>query len=165
MPSFTVHLPPEGDENQRLLKATFIKDGFSRSAFSFGLFWLISKRLWISTVLFGLVLAGLLYLLIGRGLPVLAFVGISFLLFMLLALEGASLQRWRLKRRGWQEAGLVVARNQEDAERRFFDQLALGSVKDAASQTASVSVPATTRAPAARPNDVIGLFPDPGARG
>jgi hypothetical protein len=163
MASYTVHLPPEGEENQRLLKAAFIKDGFSRGAFSFGLFWLASRRLWVSALLFALFFIGLITLVVRQGLPFWAFGTISFLTLVLLALEGASLQRWRLKRRGWQEAGVVVARNQEEAEWRFFASLHQDQKSDEWAPASGSAAVATTLS--AKPSDVIGLFPQPGARG
>jgi hypothetical protein len=44
------------------------------------------------------------------------------LLALLLGFEAASLQRWTLSRRNWRQLDIVVADDEEAAERRFFDR-------------------------------------------
>jgi Protein of unknown function (DUF2628) len=157
MAIFTVHLPPIADERRRLHDAEFVRDGFSRSAFVFGGFWLVSKRLWLSALIFAVLIVGVWAASAFLNLPLRVPFGISLLLSILLGLEGSSLQRWRFRRRGWSEAGLVSARDLEEAELRFFDQQGIASTKPTAKSEA--------RPVAAQEGGVIGLFPEPGARG
>jgi hypothetical protein len=163
MSVYTVHEPPQRAgaplEPERF---AFVRDGFSIWAFLFAPLWMLWHRMW-------LVLVG--YLVLSAGLEVLvkafgasAFVvGLSGLLIsFLVGLEGSTLRRFTLARRGWRNVGVVSGDDREDAERRFFDAW----VRQAASRQ---TVPAT---PAAAPSiprmpqtpDVIGLFPEPGAQ-
>jgi hypothetical protein len=85
--------------------------------------------------------------------------------------EAASLQRWTLSRRNWRQLDIVVADDEESAERRFFDrwtakQRALSNDQPAVDRGAP---PPTRDLPGqafSRPppqSDIIGLFPEPGA--
>ena len=90
----------------------------------------------------------------------------------LVGLEGATLRRWTLKLRGWTNVGVVVAENQDDAERRFFVNWQAGARPNAApppAQAASVvrgPVAPSLRAsyPRNEPSGVIGSFPEPERR-
>jgi hypothetical protein len=80
---------------------------------------------------------------------------------LLVGIEASSLRRWKLTRRGFENLGVVVGDNLEDAERRFFDGWAAQAER---------APPAPAQAPASpfsRPlpsTDVVGLFPQPEAR-
>jgi hypothetical protein len=159
MAIYTIHLPPITDERERLLRAIVLRDGFSKSAFVFGPLWLAAKRLWISAILYAASLIGAVSACLTFDLPGTVLGLVLALAALLLGLEGVSLQRWRLARRGWTEAGPVSAASQSEAERRYFEQVGR-----------TVQSPATIKpgeAASARPSDrsVLGLFPEPGARG
>ncbi len=159
MAIYTVHCPPIADEQRKLAETQFVRDGFVYSAFVFGSFWLIAKRLWISAVVYALLVIGIWAMSIRLDLPLRVPFGISLLLAILLGLECSSLQRWRLNRRGWRQEGIVSAHGLEEAERRFFEQH--GAAEPLADQPRSGLAPAR----AARDSGVLGLFPEPGARG
>ena len=77
------------------------------------------------------------------------------------AAKPASLRRWTLRRR-WTNVGLVVAPNQETAERRFFDSWSADAPTPP--PAAAVAPPSSSmRMPEPAP-DVIGLFPEPQSR-
>jgi hypothetical protein len=90
------------------------------------------------------------------------------LIALLMGLEGASLQRWTLSRRKRRQLGIVVAPDQEAAERRFFDRWTESKsdfrpggrpntgdwLPPPAVQPGTISRPGTT--------GVIGSFPEPG---
>jgi hypothetical protein len=158
MAIYTVHLPPLPGRDERLAGAAFIRDGFSKSAFAFGVFWLISKRLWISAALCLLLLAVIWGSAEALRLPLFAPALLTMLTSFFIGLEGPGLQAWRLRRRGWTEDGPISARDEEEAERRFFDRQG----------EPSASLPPRSE-PAAMPardmQGVIGMFPEPGARG
>jgi hypothetical protein len=71
-----------------------------------------------------------------------------------------------LNRRGWKNLGVVSGDDREDAERRFFDawlqRTNSTSVGPRAPTPGSTSGAPSWRGP--RGSDVIGLFPEPGAR-
>jgi hypothetical protein len=121
---------------------------------------MLRHRLWVVLVIYllaGAVLHSALWAA-GASAGVRAFV--SLLVALLVGVEAGSLRRWTLRRRGWRELGVVVARDRDEAERRFFD-----------SWDAPASVRTMTPAPAHMPSparamarsDVIGLFPETGA--
>jgi hypothetical protein len=94
-----------------------------------------------------------------RGL---IFVGLAFLV----GLEGATLRRWTLARRGYSNVGVVVADNPDDAERRFFVNWQAGKRPNAAPPPAHSESVVRGRAeyPRSEPADVIGSFPQPERR-
>ena len=85
---------------------------------------------------------------------------VAFLIALLIGFEAASLRRWTLARRGWNDVGLVVADDVESAERRFFDAWAA----DGGHRVALPIAPAPVARTSGAPPDVIGLFPEPGGR-
>jgi hypothetical protein len=96
---------------------------------------------------------------------------IFFATAFLVGLEGATLRRWTLKRRGWTNVGVVVADNPDDAERRFFVNWQAGKRPNAApppAHTQSVVRGPVTLAPGAlyprRESGVLGSFPEPERR-
>ena len=54
----------------------------------------------------------------GRG----AIFAVDVLIAILMGFEAASLRRWTLSRRNWRQLDIVVADDEESAERRFFDR-------------------------------------------
>ena len=99
---------------------------------------------------------------------------VDVLLALLMGFEAASLQRWTLSRRNWRQLDIVVADDEEQAERRFFDrwtakqrnleQRSIGGRSRRAAADAGYSGPAILAAAAvASQSEIIGLFPEPGA--
>jgi hypothetical protein len=120
MAIYTVHLPPARSGDESLQGAALVRDGFSRSAFVFGIFWLLRHKLWF-WALIALFLLTLVWFLPGIiHLPVWVSFGASIVLAFLLGLEASVLRRERLHRKGWQEVAVVSAPSLEEAERRFF---------------------------------------------
>ena len=96
------------------------------------------------------------------------------LIALLMGFEAASLRRWTLSRRKWRQLDIVVADDEEAAERRFFDrwtdaaQFGLGddqSVVDRGAPPPTRTIPGQpfSRPPPVPHSDIIGLFPQPGA--
>jgi hypothetical protein len=87
--------------------------------------------------------------------------------------EAASLWRWTVSRRKWRQLDVVVADDEETAERRFFDRWASSqrglsndqSAIDRGGPPPTRDVPgqAFSRPPPLPHSDIIGLFPQPGA--
>jgi hypothetical protein len=159
MATYSVFEPPSRNGVRAADRIAFIRDGFSWGAFFLGPLWMLWRRLWL--VFIGIA-ALLVAVEIGMQLATVPFGAravVAFLIALLLGLEGASLRRWTLRRRGWSDHGIVIAGDREAAERRFFDAWAQG--RTAAN---TPSRPAVAVRPAGAASDVVGLFPEPGLR-
>ena len=172
MPVYTVHAPvSDGAVLPATDKFVFARDGFHFWAMIFGVFWLAWHRLWLAMigwiVLMVAIDVGLPALGVGRG----AVFAINLLLALLLGFEGASLKRWTFSRRKWRMLDVVVADDQESAERRFFDRWTAkqGSVSNQWSvdrggppPTRHVPGQPFSKPPPLPHGGIIGLFPEPG---
>ena len=174
MPVYTVHAPATDIVD---LGATdrfaFVRDGFHVWAAVLGAVWLAWHRLWLALV-------GWIILIIATDVAMVRFgVGattvflVDGLLALLLGFEASSLKRWTLSRRNWRQLDVVVADDEEAAERRFFDRWSAKqrlSVNDqqavdrgAPPPTRDVPGQAFSRPPPLPRDEIIGLFPEPGA--
>ena len=166
---YTVHAPSV--DGTLALSATdrfvFVRDGFSVWAFLFGPVWLLYRRLWLA-VLGYVVLAALLEVALtllhaggGTRLAVMAVIAV------LMGLEANSLRRWTLARRKWRQLDVVVANNEQAAERRFFDRWTAERGIDIDPLAVDRGAPPPIRTgpsqPPAAHSDIIGLFPSSGA--
>jgi hypothetical protein len=108
MAVYTVYVPDFGrraiqsdaEKYAALPDAVFVREGFSRAAFFLGPFWLAWNRLWVVL----LVWFAVFFLLAVEAPQVLnggSIFLIGLLLEFLLGLEGNSLRRWELTRRGF----------------------------------------------------------------
>jgi hypothetical protein len=161
MSVFTVYEPPLRGEQVATdpVRFAFVRDGFYFWAFLLAPLWMLRHRLWLALLLYLVTLAVLQGGLwaVGATAPVRTIV--AFLLALLVGLEAASLRRWTLARRGWRNVGIVVGDDLEAAERRFFDAWAARGE----SRNAPATMSGRIWAPPAE-SEVIGLFPEPGAR-
>lgn len=174
MAVYTVHQPPlaKGENAPDPSRFTFVRDGFYVWGFLLTVLWMLRHRLWLAAVLFvagtTLIDAGLRYAGVTSGWRTLVFVAVAFLV----GLEGATLRRWTLRRRGFTDAGVVVADDPDDAERRFFVNWQAGKRPNAAPPPAHaesvVRGPVTSMPrvayPRSEPSGVIGSFPEPERR-
>lgn len=164
MPVYTVHAPAATSFAARNAtdRYVFVRDGFHVWAFVFGPLWLIWHRLWLALLGFiavSIVLAVTLGLLqAGGGTRFIA----MLVLALLLGLEAGSLRRWTLARRKWHLLDIVVADNEEAAERRFFDRWA-GNNAMSGDRGTPARDPRAYAGLVSPQRDVIGLFPQPGA--
>jgi hypothetical protein len=93
------------------------------------------------------------------------------LIALLMGFEAASLWRWARSRRKWRQLDIVVADDEETAERRFFDRWKErgpgddqpASDRGAPPPTRGVPGQPFSRPPSPPQGDIIGLFPQPGA--
>lgn len=158
--SYTVHLPPAGRGDDEAVQ--FVPDSFAPLAFLFPWAWFPLQRMWWVTLGY-LVLMGLTVLALSlAGLSPLLRTTITTALSLLIGLEATNLKRWTLRRRGWREVAVIVARSQDEAERRYFaERGAAPAVRTEPRFAASGPVSPLPAQP------VIGLFPEaePGARG
>jgi hypothetical protein len=173
MPVYTVHSPSTADASVRATdRFAFVRDGFHVWAALFGGVWLAWHRLWLAmTGWIILVIAidvGMTRLGAGREAILVA----NGLIALLMGLEAASLKRWTLSRRQWRQLDIVVADDEEAAERRFFDrwtakQRALSADQSAVDRgapppTRDIPGQPFSKPPPSTRNEIIGLFPEPG---
>ena len=169
MSVYTVHAPLNaGAAPEATDRFVFVRDGFHFWAAVAGVLWLAFHRLWWAllgyVVLIAAVVAGLWALRVGSDVR---FV-VMLLIALLMGFEAASLRRWTLSRGQWRELDVVVAKNREDAEQRFFDRWAETHSGAGDSGMVDRGSPPPVR-PASRspgttgPGEIMGLFPQPGA--
>ena len=122
MAAFMVMTPPaSGDALSDAVRTAFVKDGFSWVALFFAPLWALYHGLWL--VLGAWVVVSLAIGAIGDLVSMGAGQVLSLAFSLLFALEANQLRRWTLQRRGWELAGIVVGRDREDYERRYFERL------------------------------------------
>ena len=160
MPVYTVHQPPprDGDEDADAAdRFVFVRDRFSFWAFLLSPLWMAWRRLWLVLLLYVVAMTLLQAGLWALGASTMVKFTVGVLVALLIGFEGPTLRRWTLARRGWLNHGVVVADDEESAERRFFDAW---MAREARPTPAAVAMPLPYRT-TADPPAVIGLFPEP----
>ena len=172
MPVYTVHAPTaDGADLRATDRFAFVRDGFHVWAALLGVVWLAWHRLWLALigwiVLMAVVDVAMVRLRVGGGTILLA----DILLALLLGFEAASLKRWTLSRRHWRQLDIVVADDEEAAERRFFDRwtakqrlLNDEAAVDRGAPPPTRDIPGQpfSKPPPLPQSEIIGLFPEPG---
>jgi hypothetical protein len=153
---YTVHLPA-GPGPALFERAEFVRDGFNLFAFLFSALWCIWKGLWVSAVAMIALIIGLVALGRALGLSSEAEFWLQFVLALLFGLEASNLIRFRLRRRGYTDAGSVAADNLGDAEAIFFARAA-DEMREA--DQAAGGAAGAAPAPRRKVTDIIGLFPE-----
>jgi hypothetical protein len=158
MASYVAMLPPRGSPEQRMEQAVFIRDGFSWPGLIVPPLWLLWHRLWLEAILVFLVMA----LFSGLG-EVAGFRVVGSLLGLLVSLyiglEGQAMRIAALRRRGWQDWGVVEAARQEEADIRY----ALDIAQRPAEPSAQVTIVPGLNAPRpAHRQETLGLVSYPG---
>ena len=173
MPVYTVHAPVATGANIVASdRFAFVRDGFHFWAFVFGPLWLVAHRLWLALLGWIVVLAAVDFGLRALAAGAAVFVA-NILIAVLTGFEAGSLQRWTLSRRNWRQLDIVVADDEEAAERRFFDrwtakQRGLGNdpwASDRGGPPPTRDLPGQpfSKPPPLEQREIIGLFPQPGA--
>ena len=167
MPVYTVHEPPRRDDEllAHTARFAFVRDGFHFWASLLAPFWMLRQRLWFELIAYALILGGATFALRRLGIEESAGGLVWFLISVLVGIEASSLLRWKLSRRGYDNLGVVVGDDLEDAERRFFD----GWVSNTGRLATPPAAPAAPPAPSpfdrpAQSSEIVGLFPQPEAR-
>ena len=173
MPVYTVHAPvASGADLAAADRFTFVRDGFHFWAAALSAPWLVWHRLWLALLgwfaLTVAIAAGMAALGAGSGAILLAYL----LIAVLIGFEAGSLQRWTLSRRKWRQIDIVVADNEEAAERRFFDRWTArqrGLTNDQSAIDRGAPPPTRhspgesfSKPPPMPQGAIIGLFPEPG---
>ncbi|BCJ89329.1 hypothetical protein IZ6_00640 [Terrihabitans soli] len=155
---WTVYEPRHpANAGERADKTLFIKDGFSWPGLFFSLFWLLIQRLWLGAAVF--VVLAMAAALVGSLLPLSDNAGmlLSLLVNLWVGFDGNDMRRRKLLKKGYAQAGSVLAKTQAEAEEIFF-----------ASRSAPDDEP-VVHAPPRRTNfsasdDALGFFPRPSPR-
>jgi Protein of unknown function (DUF2628) len=174
MPVYTVHAPVTNKVDLRTTdRFTFVRDGFHVWAALFGVVWLAWHRLWLALIGWIVLMIAADVVMVGLGVGAVAVFLVDCLLALLLGFEAASLERWTLSRRNWRQLDIVVADDEEAAERRFFDRWTAKqrvSINDERSVDRGAPPPTRdvpgqpfSKPPPPARDDIIGLFPEPGA--
>lgn len=171
MPVFTVHEPPRKDTDSdddvlaHATRFTFVRDGFHFWAFLLAPLWMLRHRMWLEFIAYLLLVAGITVALQSFNVTGRAGLWVALLLAVLVGMEASSLRRWKLSRRGFGNVGLVVGNDREEAEHRFFDSWAAGD-SERIRPDVDPSAPAALPSPftSSSSTDIVGLFPQPGAR-
>jgi hypothetical protein len=152
----------------------FVRDGFHVWAALFGVVWLAWHRLWLALLGWIVLMTVIDIAMVRLHVAATTIFVVDALLALLLGFEAASLRRWTLSRRKWRQLDIVVADDEEAAERRFFDRWTarqrvtgndqLSVDRGAPPPTRDIPGQAFSKPPSPpREDDIIGLFPEPGA--
>ncbi len=173
MPVYTVHAPvTNGAGIAATDRFAFVRDGFHFWAALLGPVWLVWHRLWLALIGWIAVTVAIDVGIVRLGASGTAIFLANLLIALLMGFEASSIRRWTLSRRNWRQLDIVVARNKETAERRFFDRWAAKQrvINDQAAVDRGAPPPTRdipgqpfSRPPPLPRNEIIGLFPEPGA--
>src|SRR6476469_2470889 len=171
MPVYTVHAPvANGAAIAAIDRFAFVRDGFHFWAAVFGPLWLVWHRLWLALIGWIVVALAINVGMARLGADGTTIFWVDVLIALLMGCEASSIRRWTLSRRNWRQLDIVVARNGETAERRFFDRWTARQrvVNDqtaidrgAPPPTRDIPGQAFSRPPPLPRNEIIGLFPEP----
>ena len=173
MPVYTVHAPvASGADLAAADKFVFVRDGFHFWAALASVIWLVWHRLWLALIGWVALAVGIGFALGALGAGSRAILFADIMIAILTGFEAATLQRWTLSRRKWRQLDIVVADNEEAAERRFFDrwtarQRGLSNDQWAVDRgapppTRHIPGMAFSKPPPLPQGGIIGLFPEPG---
>lgn len=172
MATYLVFEPADGVRTQaNAERVVFLHERFSVFAFVFTPLWLLRHRLWLGFLVWLVLFIAITATgnLVGFG-PYSALAAMYFPAF-LFGLEGINLRARKLMRKGYRDAGVVIAEDIETAEQRFFETWKnapasepLKSDYPYAPNAAPPAYPDTKLAVAPAEQQVIGMFPTPGQR-
>ena len=174
MPVYTVHAPITSSVDLATAdRFVFVRDGFHFWAAVLGIVWLAWHRLWLALLGWIVLMTAIDFGMTRLGLDGGTIFFVDLLLALLLGFEAASLERWTLSRRKWRQLDVVVADDEEAAERRFFDRWAarqralsndqLAIDRGSAPPTRDIPGQPFSKPPTSPHTEIIGLFPEPGA--
>jgi hypothetical protein len=173
MPVYTVHAPIANNAGVAATdRFAFVRDGFHFWAAVFGPVWLVWHRLWLALIGWIIIVIAIDVGMARLGAGGTAIFFADVLIALLMGFEASSIRRWSLSRRNWRQLDIVVAGNEEKAERRFFDRWAARqrllndqTAVDRGAPPPTRDIPGQpfSKPPPLPQNEIIGLFPEPGA--
>jgi hypothetical protein len=173
--TFLVFEPADGSRDTASAdRILFLREKFRWLALFFAPLWLLWHRLWVGFLGWLVAVIAIAVAAAAFGLTPQAAAPLLWLPTLIVAFEGTELLRRKLLRRGYREAGAIVGRDLEDAERRFFATWSArpeprAELRASPSVEQSPAPPPASPRPAANPqapsaNPVLGLFPQPSVR-
>jgi Protein of unknown function (DUF2628) len=173
MPIYTVHAPTADSAGFAAADSfAFVRDGFHFWAAFLGPLWLAWHRLWLALIGWIVVMIAIDLGMARLGASGSAIFFTNVLIALLMGFEASSIRRWTLSRRNWRQLDIVVADGEESAERRFFDRWTAKqrvvndqSAVDRGAPPPTRDIPGQpfSRPPPLPRDEIIGLFPEPGA--
>lgn len=158
MSIYTVHESPRGD-GRRAERFKFVRDGFHWWALLLAPLWMLWHRLWLVFIIYIVGIGATDWFLARLGFSAGAIFLVNVMVLLLIGFEASTLRRWTLARRKWRLVDVVSASSLEAAEWRFFEKRGVRAPDSAA---AASPPPVRRRAPGG--SDIVGLFPESGAR-
>lgn len=134
-------------------RVVLVREKVSVLAFLFAPLALLRYRLWLAFAAYVAASLALAASEILLGLPELVGGTVTLGLHLIVALELPALRIRKLRRLGYEEAGIVVGRDRDEAERRFFQRWTPRPLR-------SGLIPPRPSRPGA---SIIGSFPEPRA--
>jgi len=164
MAVYTVHAPlTQAGDLPGPDRMVFVRDGFHLWAALFGPLWFLAQRLWLGFVIDVVVLAALAAAIVLLRVDADDASLVVLLVMLLTGFEAASVKRWACSRGGWRLVDVVVAKDLDAAEHRFFarwnDSRGIGGPAPPTDRGA----PPPVRPSTAGFGEVMGLFPQPRA--
>ncbi|NND48946.1 MAG: DUF2628 domain-containing protein [Rhizobiales bacterium] len=122
MRSYTVHRRRRtlGNPNAEADATVFVREGFSWLALLSPALWALYHRLWLVLLGFVVAVIGINLVITAAGFPEAANTVVSVAIHVLFAAEAQDFRRWTLTRRGYDVTSVVVAKNLDEAESRYF---------------------------------------------
>lgn len=121
--TYTVHIPPADNrpDEERTMDTVFIKEGYSIWAGLFGPFWSLANGMWIEAAAHfgGIIVLSILMDLIGFNAEAISStITLANLIFGLFARD---LQRSYYQNLDYQMDSVVIGKNYDDCEARYFE--------------------------------------------
>jgi hypothetical protein len=116
---YTVHLKPSADLPGA--DTVLVKEGFCWPAFFIGILWALWHRMWLTAILFILVLFAVEAAAQLLALDPRTSTALSLAAALLIGWGANDLRRRSLRQRGYETVGLVAATDEDAAARRWFD--------------------------------------------
>lgn len=116
---YTAYEKPEAAEPSARME--LVRDGFSWMAFLFNFFWMLYHRLWREAFVYMAILVALTLVTTPLGLSEITVGLVQFWLQLLIAFHASDLRGRALARQGYRMAGVLVASNDTEAERRYHE--------------------------------------------
>ncbi len=118
MPAFSIYEKPNQPLEQTIDEAVMVAHRFSYMIFLVPAVWMLIKRLWLPLIAYILVSVGLAFL--DSMIPFWTSMLVSLIIAIWIAAEAPNLMGWALKRRGYEEVGLIYADTREHCEARYI---------------------------------------------